>query len=261
VGVPLPAPKPVGVPLPTVKPVGVSNTHAPTVGTPLPTAPVTTSILRTSGAIRPHRTSTPLSSVLPSAKINGILRHGVGFLATSCGVELPMGFTFVTPTAFYVQTPFAPHGLGACDVKGLEKADPVIGLMHHLNIEPAQNGPIHVIGGPTKTPVPDTLKKAMATPHARQWAAATVDKWLSLVGNNTRILVEKKPHMKVIPCKWVHTIETGGKGKSDRFKAHLVAGGHRQIKGVDSNEPYAHVTKNTNVRTRMAVAAHRAWGV
>jgi hypothetical protein len=261
VGVPLPAPKPVGVPIPTVKPVGVSNTPAPTVGTPLPTAPVTKSILRTSGAIRPRRTSTPLSSVLPSAKINGILRHGVGFLATSCGVELPRGFTFVTPTAFSVQAPFDPPDLGAYDIKGLEKVDLVTGLMRHFNIEPAKTGPIPVIGDPTKIPIPNTLKKAMATPYAKQWAEATVEEWLSLVGNNTWTLVEKKPLMKVIPCKWVYTIKTDGKGKFDRFKARLVAGGHRQTEGVDYNETYAPVTKNATVRTLLAVAAHRAWDV
>jgi hypothetical protein len=70
--------------------------------------------------------STPLKSVLPSAK--GILRHGVGFLATSCGIELPRGFTFVTPTAFSVTTPYEPPDLGKYDIKQLDKPDLVNGL-------------------------------------------------------------------------------------------------------------------------------------
>jgi hypothetical protein len=70
-----------------------------------------------------RKPSTPLKYVLPSAKIKGILRHGVGFLATSCGIELPRGFTFVTPTAFSVTAPYDPPDLGKYDIKQLDKPD------------------------------------------------------------------------------------------------------------------------------------------
>jgi hypothetical protein len=70
----------------------------------------------------PRKPSTPLKYVLPSANVKGILRHGVGFLATSCGIELPRGFTFVTPTAFYVTAPYDPHDLGKYDIKQLRQA-------------------------------------------------------------------------------------------------------------------------------------------
>jgi hypothetical protein len=261
VGVPIPVLKPVGVLKPTVKPVGVSNPTVRTVGTPLTTAPVTKPIIRTIGTPVPRKPSTPLKSVLPSAKIKGILRHGVGFLATSCGIELPRGFTFVTPTAFSVTAPYDPPDLGKYDIKQLDKPDLVNGLMRHFDVEGQLSGPIPVMGDPTQINLPKTVKQAMASPFAKEWAEATVEEWLSLVGNNTWTLVEKKPFMKVIPCKWVYTVKTDGNGKLDRFKARLVAGGHRQIEGVDYNETYAHVTKHATVRTLLSVAANRSWDV
>jgi hypothetical protein len=84
----------------------------------------------------------------------------------------------------------------------------------------------------------------MASPYAKEWAEATVEEWLSLVSNNTWSLVEREPWMKVIPCKWIFTIKTLHDGTIERFKARLVAGGHRQVEGVDYNETYAHVSKH-----------------
>jgi hypothetical protein len=261
VGVPIPVLKPVGVLKPNVKPVGVSTPIVRTVGTPLTTAPVIKPIIRTIGTLVPRKPSTPLKYVLPSANVKGILRHGVGFLATSCGIELPRGFTFVTPTAFSVTAPYDPPDLGKYDIKQLDKLDLVNGLMRHFDVEDKLSGPIPVMGDPTQVNLPKTVKQAMASPFAKEWAEATVEEWLSLVGNNTWTLVEKKPFMKVIPCKWVYTVKTDGNGKLDRFKARLVVGGHRQIEGVDYNKTYAHVTKHATVRTLLSVVANRSWDV
>jgi hypothetical protein len=263
VGVSAPTTKPVGAPIPTIRAVGASKPIVRTVGTPQTTAHVNkpNSIIRTVGISKPTTQSTPLKTVLPSAKVKGILRHGVGFLATSCGVPLPRGFTFVTPTAFSVTAPYEPPDLGKYNMDYLGKTDLVNGLLRHFGAEDKLEGPIAVIGDPTKIPLPKTVKQAMATPFAKEWAEATVEEWLSLVGNNTWTLVEKKPLMKVIPCKWVYTVKTDGKGKFDRFKARLVAGGHRQIEGLDYNETYAHVTKHATVRTLLSVAANRSWDV
>jgi hypothetical protein len=67
--------------------------------------------------------------------------------------------------------------------------------------------------------------------------------------------------MKVIPCKWVWIVKTDQDRHLDRFKARLVAGGHRQIEGLDYNETYAHVSKHATVRTLLAVVAHKNWHV
>jgi hypothetical protein len=167
VGVPIPVLKPVGVLKPTVKPVGVSTPIVRTVGTPLTTAPVIKPIIRTLGTPVPRKPSTPLKYVLPSANVKGILRHGVGFLATSCGIELPRGFTFVTPTAFSVTTPYDPPDLGKYDIKQLDKPDLVNGLMRHFDVEDKLSGPIPVMGDPTQVNLPKTVKQAMASPSLK----------------------------------------------------------------------------------------------
>jgi hypothetical protein len=114
---------------------------------------------------------------------------------------------------------------------------------------------------PADIDIPASIKQAMNSPFAKRWAEAAVDEWLSLVSNDTWTLVEKEPWMKVIPCKWVWTVKTDHDRQLDRFKARLVAGGHRQIEGLDYNETYAHVSKHANVRTLLAVAAHKKWHV
>ena len=67
--------------------------------------------------------------------------------------------------------------------------------------------------------------------------------------------------MKIIPCKWVLTLKTDEHGVVNRFKARLVAGGHRQIAGIDFSETYAPVSRLTTLRMLLSVAAFRGWKV
>jgi hypothetical protein len=115
------------------------------------------------GISKPTTHSTPTKIVLPSAKVNGILRHGVGFLSASCGVPLPRGFTFATPTAFSVTAPYESHDLGKYNMDCLGKTDLVNGLLRNFGAEDKLEGPITVIGDPAKTPLPKIVKRAMTT--------------------------------------------------------------------------------------------------
>jgi Reverse transcriptase (RNA-dependent DNA polymerase) len=95
--------------------------------------------------------------------------------------------------------------------------------------------------------------------YARNWAIAVVDEWLSIQANNTWELVDKKPWMKVIPCKWVFVVKVDEKNIPTRFKARLVAGGHRQVEGIDYDETYAPVSRMTTLRILLGVAACKSW--
>jgi Reverse transcriptase (RNA-dependent DNA polymerase) len=56
-------------------------------------------------------------------------------------------------------------------------------------------------------------------------------------------------------------VKTNADGIPTRFKARLVAGGHRQVEGIDYEETYAPVSRLATIRTMLSVAAHREWKV
>jgi hypothetical protein len=101
----------------------------------------------------------------------------------------------------------------------------------------------------------------MSSPFAHEWAQATVDEWISLMVNDTWTLVHQEPWMKVIPCRWVFALKTNENGEVVRFKARLVAGGHRQTAGVDYAETFAPVARLTSLRMLFALGATNGWEV
>jgi hypothetical protein len=123
------------------------------------------------------------------------------------------------------------------------------------------SGPLPVLADADPTNVPQTIQQAMECKFAHFWAEAIIDEWMSLLANNTWSLVQKQPWMKVIPCKWVFVIKTDEKGQPCRFKARLVAGGHRQTEGIDYEETFAPVSRASTLRIMLGVAASKGWKV
>ena len=56
-----------------------------------------------------------------------------------------------------------------------------------------------------------------------------------------------------IPSKWIFTAKTDSKGRLVRFKAGLVAGGHKQQEGVDFNETFSPTVSCDSVRLFLAL--------
>ena len=110
-------------------------------------------------------------------------------------------------------------------------------------------------------PLPRTPQQAMRSPFASHWLQAMQSELDSLHANNTWELVRRMPGMKVIPCKWVYTIKYDADGNPVRFKARLVAGGHRQEEGIDYDETYAPVSRHATMRTFLSIAAWHGWEV
>jgi hypothetical protein len=71
------------------------------------------------------------------------------------------------------------------------------------------------------------------------------------------MLVECPLEVKPVPIKWVYKIGRNADGSVERFKTRLVAKGFLQKQGVDFEEVYAPVSKQTTVRALLAVCAEK----
>jgi len=102
---------------------------------------------------------------------------------------------------------------------------------------------------------PTTIKQAMATPQWPQWQAAINEELAALMSNHTWVMEPLPRGARALPCKWVFKLKLDQSGAVERFKARLVAGGHRQVEGVDYSEVYAPVGRYATLRCMLSVAA------
>jgi hypothetical protein len=214
-------------------------------------------------SLRPRGTRPATPAPKPTTQV-GIKRAAPALQAQAfkwSPLHVPPGHSVVMPTAFSAFSPYPQPNVAKHEIPLPSKAEMVHELLRYFNVNEPTDGPLPVITEAYKEDVPSTLKQAMATKYARFWAEATVEEWLSLMGNNTWVLIDREPWMKVIPSKWIYTIKTNQNGIPIRFKARLVAGGHRQTEGIDYDETYAPVSRLATLRTMLAVAARRNWKV
>ena len=104
---------------------------------------------------------------------------------------------------------------------------------------------------------PQTYEEALDSPQSDLWRTAMDEEFKSLLENQTWDLVECPPGVKPVPMKWVYKIKRNADGSVERFKARLVAKGFLQKQGVDFEEVYAPVSKQTTVRALLAVCAEK----
>jgi len=82
--------------------------------------------------------------------------------------------------------------------------------------------------------VPKSFEKAIAGDDAKHWMGAIKSEYDSLKRNCVYKWVVLPKGKKELPCKWLFNIKRNLDGSVDRYKARIVAGGHRQKKGIDS---------------------------
>ena len=143
-------------------------------------------------------------------------------------------------------------------------SDVIPGPIPFVHISPAAPPPCPIIPIPSDighVPIPADVQQALTGAFAKHWLGAITSELQSLSHNATWQLVTRQPGMKVIPSKWVFTVKKDADGVPVRFKARLVAGGHRQQEGLDYHETFAPVSRQSTQRVLMSVAAHRGWEV
>ena len=135
----------------------------------------------------------------------------------------------------------------------------------HVVVPPPRSGPVVPVTAAKdyyqNRPFPSTPKEAMNSPFAQQWLEAMQAEFDSLLVNQTWELVPQTGKMKVIPCRWVMVIKYDADGNVLKFKARLVAGGHRQTEGIDFDETYAPVSRGATQKTFLSEAAWQGWSV
>lgn len=77
----------------------------------------------------------------------------------------------------------------------------------------------------------------------------------SLMKNQTWVLCDLPKGRKAVGCKWLFKVKTNQKGEIDRYKARLVAQGFSQKFGVDYDEVFAPVVKQSTFRILLSIAS------
>jgi len=65
--------------------------------------------------------------------------------------------------------------------------------------------------------------------------------------------------MKILPSKWIFTIKRGINSAIMKYRARIVAGGHRQRKDIDFKETFPPVAKFVSLRILLAMVAIEDW--
>ena len=105
---------------------------------------------------------------------------------------------------------------------------------------------------------PKTVHEALSGEQSSQWREAMESEYSSLLKNDTWDLVPPPEGKNIVGSHWVLKVKRDENGSVNRFKARLVAQGYSQVKGVDYDEVFSPVARNTSVRSLLALEIGRA---
>lgn len=107
--------------------------------------------------------------------------------------------------------------------------------------------------------IPHTYEQAMRTKNANDWRAACELEHESMLSNDVYEWVAADHSQKVLPSKWIFTLKRGIDGGIVKYKARIVAGGHRQRAGIDYKETFALVAKFGSICMLLTLTAINDW--
>lgn len=104
---------------------------------------------------------------------------------------------------------------------------------------------------------PKTFNEVLKRNDKDKWMDAMKNELNSLAQNGTWELVDIPEGRKPIGCKWVFKIKTDADGRITKYKARLVAQGFSQKFGVDYDEVFAPVVRQTTFRMFLTLAGEK----
>ncbi|KAA0054839.1 gag/pol protein [Cucumis melo var. makuwa] len=101
---------------------------------------------------------------------------------------------------------------------------------------------------------PLTYEQAMNDVDCDQWIKSMDLEMESMYSNSVWTLVEQPNDVKPIGCKWIYKRKRDQAGKTQTFKARLVANGYTQKEGIDYEETFSPVAMIKSIRILLSIA-------
>ena len=120
---------------------------------------------------------------------------------------------------------------------------------------PASHLPLHEL----LLDIPTTYEQAINSPQASEWISACKSEFESMLQNKVFVwaqlpISETQAHTP-LPSKWLFVVKVKLDGLIEKYKARIVAGGHKQKEGIDFHETYAPVAKFGSLRILLTMVA------
>ena len=108
---------------------------------------------------------------------------------------------------------------------------------------------------------PKTLDEGLRGPDAKHWEQALKYEISQLEKLETWSIEDLPAGYTAIPCSEVVRVKRGPDGEIQKYRVRIVAGGHRQVQGVNYTETFSTAAKMPTVRAVLANAAHQDWEI
>ena len=108
---------------------------------------------------------------------------------------------------------------------------------------------------------PRNISEAWSNEYNTQWKKATDSEFSALIENGTWELVPPPEDKNIVGSRWVFKVKRKADGSVEKFKARLVAQGYSQTEGIDYNEVFSPVVRNTSIRSLLALANILDWEI
>ena len=108
---------------------------------------------------------------------------------------------------------------------------------------------------------PKTLDEALRGPNAKEWQEALKYEIIQLEKLKTWVVEDLPLGHTAIPCSEVIKVKCRPDGEIKSYRVRIVAGGHRQVEGINYTETFLAAAKMPTIHAVLANAAHQDWEI